>query len=202
MDEATRSRIFEPFFTTKQPGSGTGLGLSMVYGIVTRAGGSINVDSALGSGTTFTVRLPRAEHEAELSPDEPERGGETGAGERLLVVEDDAMVRAVAATILSRSGFEVVTAENGEEALELLETDSRFDLMISDLMMPTVGGLKLAAELEARGLDLPMIFTSGYAEGVSDRVPEGARRAFLPKPFSPEDLVAAVRGLLDVSLIP
>jgi two-component system cell cycle sensor histidine kinase/response regulator CckA len=130
----------------------------------------------------------------------PERRAETGTGERLLVVEDDAMVRSVAATILSRSGFDVVTAENGEEALELLEVDRGFDLMISDLMMPTVGGLKLAAELESRGLDLPTIFTSGYAEGVSDHFPEGAQRAFLPKPFSPEDLVAAVRGLLDASL--
>ena len=196
MDDQVRARIFDPFYTTKAPGEGTGLGLSTVYGIVTKVGGTIEVESERGGGTTFTVRFPRASALLDVLPVEPDAAA-PGAGERVLIVEDDDMVRGVSALILERAGYDVVTATNGQEALDLFDVAHPFDLMVTDLMMPTMTGIQLAEELGRRGVDLPVVYTSGYAEGVTDHTPEGANTAFLPKPFSGGDLSTAVRQLLD-----
>jgi two-component system, cell cycle sensor histidine kinase and response regulator CckA len=200
MDDATRARVFDPFYTTKRPGEGTGLGLSTVYGIVTRAGGSIDVRSELGAGTTFTITFPRA------TP-APAAGTTPGGGAdrrprphtgRVLVVEDDEMVRAVAAQSLIRAGYDVVATTNGEEALAAVESEAPFDLMVTDLMMPTITGVQLTAELEARGHSFPVLYTSGYPRAVTEEAPRGPRAEFLPKPFSSTELTTVVRRLLDV----
>ena len=198
MDGETRERVFDPFFTTKLPGEGTGLGLSTVYGIVTRTGGSIEVESEVDRGTTFRIRLPRA-HGLTRRPAAAASAPAslaTPAGGRVLVVEDDDMVRSVAAEALEQAGYEVVTTANGREALDAVEQDRDFDLVVTDLMMPLLTGVQLTAELEARGHGLPVIYTSGYPGGVTDEVPRGPRAEFLPKPFRSGELVSAVERLL------
>ena len=193
MDEHTRERIFDPFFTTKARGAGTGLGLSTVYGIVTGAGGTIQVASEPGRGTTFTILLPLVAGE-ELAEDvAAPRGLVQGAGERVLLVEDEAMVRSVAAEILTRAGYDTTAVGGGDEALQLIDRGERFDLLVSDFMMPKLTGLQLAEELRRRGLDLPIVYTSGYSAGTE----LDARSAFVAKPFSGEALTAAVRRQLD-----
>ncbi len=197
MDDHTRERIFNPFFTTKAPGEGTGLGLSTVYGIVTSGGGEIEVDSKLGAGTTFRLTFPRsADQVAEEAP--AARGLVRGSGERILLVEDEEMVRAVTAELLSRAGYSVVAANDGEEALRVLdEADRPFDLLFTDLMMPRMTGTELADRLHARGIDLPVVYSSGYAQNVlGDREPDD-RSVVLSKPFTGEALSAAVHDLLE-----
>jgi two-component system cell cycle sensor histidine kinase/response regulator CckA len=196
MDEATRMRAFDPFFTTKPPGQGTGLGLSTAYGMVTKAGGRISLDTAPGRGTTVTIRLPHAERAVE--PDEVGalRPLVPGAGERILVVEDDPMVRAVAAELLSVAGYEIHTAENGERALALFDAGESFDLIVSDLMMPRMTGPQMTAALRRRGHVLPTVYTSGYAD--ADELPpaDEPQTSFVAKPFSGEQVTSAVRDLL------
>jgi two-component system, cell cycle sensor histidine kinase and response regulator CckA len=197
MDEHTRSRIFDPFFTTKPRGEGTGLGLSTVYGIVKNAGGSIQVDSEVGRGTTFTITLP-AVHAPELvdEADRP-RGLARGMGERILLVEDEPMVRTVAAEILTRAGYATRSVADGEEALKLFDDGEEFDLLVSDFMMPKLTGLQLAEALRARGVDLPIVYTSGYSAGLELEATSDLRSAFVAKPFSGETLTEAVRRQLD-----
>jgi PAS domain S-box-containing protein len=195
MDDETRERIFEPFFTTKPPGAGTGLGLATVYGAVAEAGGDIAVESKVGRGTTFTIALPRTEQDVEGAPSGSTAGPVRGDGERILVVEDDPMVRAISTELLTRAGYEIDAAEDGLDAIRLLETGAEYDLVVSDVMMPRMTGLQLAEELERRGIDLPIVFTSGYTE----RHPVLAspdRSRFVAKPFSGEQVTAAVSELL------
>jgi two-component system, cell cycle sensor histidine kinase and response regulator CckA len=197
MDERTRERIFEPFFTTKARGEGTGLGLSTVYGIVIGAGGSIQVDSEPGLGTTFTILLPVAAA-GELAEDVPKpRGLVHGAGERVLLVEDEPMVRSVAAEILTRAGYATMAVGDGEEALQLIDEGERFDVLVSDFMMPKLNGLQLADELEARGVTMPIVYTSGYSAGLELQDRLIGHAGFVAKPFSGEALTAAVRRQLD-----
>ena len=196
MDEHTRERVFDPFFTTKPKGEGTGLGLSTVYGIVTKAGGRITVASAPGLGTTFTITLPHvaAEEEREIAP--APAAVDDGNGQRILLVEDDAMVRNVAAGMLGRAGYEIATAENGEDALRLFDEGNEYDLIVSDLIMPRMTGLQLTAALRARGHELPTVYTSGYAEAELAPDNELGESRFVAKPFSGEEVTAAVRDLL------
>jgi two-component system, cell cycle sensor histidine kinase and response regulator CckA len=200
MDEHTRERVFDPFFTTKAKGEGTGLGLSTVYGIVTKAGGRIAVTSTLGLGTAFTITLPHVapEKPAEtpVAPRQLDSSSSSGSGQRILLVEDDAMVRLVAATMLGRAGYEIATAENGEDALRLFDEGAEFDLIVSDLMMPRMTGLQLTAELRVRGHELPTVYTSGYADADIAPATDLGEARFVAKPFSGEQVVAAVRDLL------
>jgi len=196
MNEHTRERIFNPFFTTKAPGDGTGLGLSTVYRIVSSAGGEIGVESKLGAGTTFTVTFPRiADMTVERAPSPC--GPLRGSGQRILLVEDEEMVRAVTAEMLSRAGYTVLTANDGEDALRVLEEEEQsVDLLFTDLMMPRMSGTELAAHLRARGHDLPVIYSSGYPRDVLlDDQPDD-RTIVLSKPFTGEELSSAVHGLL------
>jgi CheY-like chemotaxis protein len=196
MDEHTRERIFNPFFTTKAPGEGTGLGLSTVYRIVSSAGGEIGVESKLGAGTTFTVTFPRiADMTVERTPSPC--GPLRGSGQRILLVEDEDKVRAVTAEMLSRAGYTVLTANDGEDALRVLEEEEQsFDLLFTDLMMPRMTGTELAAHLRARGQDLPVVYSSGYAQNVLVDGEPDDRSVVLSKPFSSEALSSAVHGLL------
>lgn len=192
-------KIFEPFFTTKEVGKGTGLGLSTVYGIVKQSGGYIFADSKPGEGTRFTIYLPV--HRAEGAAKAPARAAAAKPAElwgsgTVLIVEDEDMVRAVAERALSRQGYSVVTAEHGEAALDLLARIDKPDLLISDVVMPTMDGPTMVRHARARYPDLPILFMSGYAEEQLRKSIDLANVAFLPKPFSVQQLAEAVRAVL------
>ena len=192
-------KIFEPFFTTKEVGKGTGLGLSTVYGIVKQSGGFIFAESEMGQGTTFVLYLPvhKAEAPAAVAPVTPrERPAELWGSGTILLVEDEAMVRAVAERALTRHGYTVVTAGNGEEALECLEQNPPFDLLISDVVMPTMDGPTLVRHARKQFPELPILFMSGYAEEQLRKSIDIENVAFLPKPFSVQQLAEAARAAL------
>jgi two-component system cell cycle sensor histidine kinase/response regulator CckA len=212
-------KIFEPFFTTKDVGKGTGLGLSTVYGIVKQTGGFIYVDSELGKGTRFRIFLPR--HVPGIEEARPAEMPETespaiaaarpaaedvvrtatadltGQG-TILLVEDEEGLRALNARGLASRGYTVLQAGNGVEAIELLEKrGSSVDLVVSDVVMPEMDGPTLLKELRRRDPELKIIFVSGYAEDAFEKnLPERGQFAFLPKPFTLKQLVAAVKETL------
>ncbi|MBP2229329.1 two-component system cell cycle sensor histidine kinase/response regulator CckA [Azospirillum agricola] len=193
-------RIFEPFYTTKEVGSGTGLGLSTVYGIVRQTGGFVLVDSAVGEGTTFTILLPR--HQGEVRPvdtAEPrERRGSdlTGSGVILLVEDEDA-VRVFSARALRNKGYQVLEAKNGEAALQQIESDgARIDLLITDVVMPQMDGPTLARHVRRLRPEMRVIFISGYAEDRLGDVDGVDVAHFLPKPFSLKQLASKVKEVI------
>lgn len=192
-------KIWEPFFTTKEIGKGTGLGLSTVYGIVKQSEGYIFADSRPGEGATFTIYLPV--HAAPATPVRPARekpvAAAWGTG-TVLVVEDEDMVRAVAERALARQGYTVLTAPDGEAALELLETGVRPDLLVSDVVMPNMDGPTMARRVRERYPDLPILFMSGYAEEQLRKSIDLENVAFLPKPFTVQQLAEAARDALAV----
>jgi len=193
------AKIFEPFFTTKEVGKGTGLGLSTVYGIVKQSGGFIFADSELGEGASFTIYLPVHRAEAAPAPTKgkaAESAGELWGSGTVLLVEDEAMVRAVAERALTRHGYTVLTAENGEAALEILAAADKVDLMISDVVMPTMDGPTTVREARKTHPDLPILFISGYAEEQLRNSIDLERVAFLAKPFSVQKLAEAARDAL------
>jgi two-component system cell cycle sensor histidine kinase/response regulator CckA len=199
MDPATQAQIFEPFFTTKPVGHGTGLGLSTAYGIVKQSDGYIWVYSEPGRGTTFRVYLPQVEESGERVLWVAPRPAPRGRGERVLVVEDEALVRDFARRFLHAEGYETAEAEDGQEALTLLATDSTsFDLVLSDVVMPRMSGREFAGHLAELRPGLPVLFMSGYTNDEIMRrglLEPGA--PFLAKPFSPEALATKVREVLD-----
>jgi PAS domain S-box-containing protein len=201
MDSETAERIFEPFFTTKAHGRGTGLGLSTVYGIVQQSGGHIWVDTAPGRGSVFRVHLPRLE-EAVLESRVPvARGTDTGK-ESVLLVEDEPMVRNLVWQMLSSRGYQVLVAGTGEEALELIARHAeRVHLMVTDVVMPGIGGPELADRLAARDPEMRVLFISGHTDDgvLRHGVREGAT-AFLQKPFTLDVLARKVREVLDARL--
>ncbi len=199
MEQAVRERIFEPFFTTKPVGKGTGLGLAVVYGIVQQSGGYIEVESVQGEGTTFTIYLPAADDEVALPAPpvsrEREHARVTGA---ILLVEDDPAVRSVAARVLMAEGYAVHTAANGLEALQILQLDKpRIDLVVTDLVMPEMGGQDLVAQFSKLKHRPRALFMSGYTEDEMLRrgaLPPGT--SFMEKPFTPDALLRRVRAAL------
>jgi two-component system, cell cycle sensor histidine kinase and response regulator CckA len=200
MDDAIRQRVFDPFFTTKEKSGGTGLGLAMVYGTVQQSGGVIQVESEPGKGTLFVICFPPVQGEVE-APDRQPRGDfqTRGLSGRVLVVEDDPDVRAVAHKILARGGLEVRTAEDAETGIRFLEAEEgRIDLVLTDLVLPKMKGRELVDLVRDRWPGLPIIVMSGYAEGSP-----GARKdlplevAFIPKPFTPEALLRGVGEMLE-----
>ena len=195
-------KIFEPFFTTKEVGKGTGLGLSTVYGIVKQTGGFIFADSEVGKGTTFTIYLPvhTATPEAQAAEEVKSKEGvsDTWGHGTVLLVEDEAMVRAVAKRALERKGYEVLTANNGEEALEVIEgLEEPVDLLITDVVMPSMDGPTLVGHARQLYPDLKIIFISGYAEEQLRRSIDVPDVSFLPKPFSVQELAEAVREVIN-----
>jgi two-component system cell cycle sensor histidine kinase/response regulator CckA len=201
-------KIFEPFFSTKEVGKGTGLGLSTVYGIVKQTGGFVYVDSEPGKGTSFRIFLPRHHPEPEVASDAAAANGAakdhpaepkartdlTGQG-TILLVEDEEGLRSLNARGLRSRGYSVIEASNGVEALEALEEkDGAVDLVVSDVVMPEMDGPTLLKTMRGKNPDLKIIFVSGYAEDAFEKsLPENQQFAFLPKPFTLSQLVAAVK---------
>ena len=198
MSRETQTRAFEPFFTTKEKGKGTGLGLSTVYGIVKQSGGSIWMYSEQGRGTTFKIYLPRVDALADDNVVAPVLNG-LGGHETILLVEDEDSVREVASRILQRQGYSVVEARNGKEALrEFGERGREFDLIITDIVMPEMGGLELAQRVREWAPAARILFTSGYTEDAALRrsfLEPGAE--FIEKPFTPARLAERARQVLD-----
>ncbi|HWT91760.1 MAG TPA: PAS domain S-box protein [Solirubrobacteraceae bacterium] len=197
MSDETRSRAFEPFFSTKPSGVGTGLGLATVYGIVTAFGGHVGIYSSPGSGTSVRVHLPAvagtAPERAEAAPAEPERGH----GERVLVVEDEAGVRAAAIRILRGGGYDVLEAEDGTAALGLLGgAEEPVDLLLTDVIMPGMSGSELAATVRERHPDVAVVFMSGYTDDVLLGRGIESDDGFVDKPFTAAQLLDAVRDAL------
>jgi two-component system cell cycle sensor histidine kinase/response regulator CckA len=195
------SKIFEPFFTTKEVGKGTGLGLSTVYGIVKQSGGFIFAESQLRKGTSFTIYLPvhrarPSEAPAKAKGKAKERPSELWGTGTVLLVEDEAMVRAVAERALTRQGYTVLVAENGEEALEILGREGKVDLLISDVVMPTMDGPTTVREARKMHPELPILFISGYAEEQLRKSIDIPNVSFLAKPFSVQQLAETVRDVL------
>lgn len=204
MDTEVRGRIFEPFFSTKGPGKGTGLGLSTVYGIVKQSGGNIWVYSERGTGSTFKIYLPRVDAATE---DESARGGWGAAPrgtETLLLAEDEAQVRQIARQILETLGYVVLTAENGAEALSVAqEYQHDIDLMVTDVVMPVMGGRELVENLAKLRPETAVIYMSGYTDDAIVRhglMDEGL--AFIQKPFTADALARKVRSVLDERKVP
>ncbi|HEX5724364.1 MAG TPA: PAS domain S-box protein [Longimicrobiaceae bacterium] len=200
MDAETAERAFEPFFTTKPSGRGTGLGLSTVYGIVKQSGGYIWIDSAPEVGTTVRIYLPPAEVE---EPAEAERvptpAPPPGGAETLLLVEDEDTVRVLARRVLERSGYTVLEARDGAQALVVASLHrGPLHLLLTDVVMPNLGGRELARRIRAERPELPVLFISGYAEeAVKGHGVLEPGTAFLEKPFTAEVLAARVRQVLD-----
>jgi PAS domain S-box-containing protein len=185
--------VFEPFFTTKPPGEGTGLGLATVYGVVKQSGGFIWMDSLQGQGTRVTILLPPVEAVVPEPMTAPPPGSDSAV---VLLVEDEDAVRELLVTVLERAGFEVHAASTAEEALEV-ERRRRFDVLLTDVLLPHVTGPELAREIRRRAPHMRVLFMSGYAGDTLDAAESGGPRAFIQKPFSSRALVARVRELLD-----
>lgn len=199
IDSRIIDRNFDPFFTTKPAGKGTGLGLSTVYGIVKQAGGHVFVESGPGAGSTFEIVLPHAAGEvaAPVPLDEPRR--EPTGDETLLVVEDDTRVRSLVRRALQLAGFRVIEAADGDQAIAAFQQENgAIDLLLTDVVMPRMGGRQLAARLRTTRPDLKVLFMSGYAENEMARhgiLQPGAD--FIEKPFEPRELQRRVRQVLD-----
>ncbi|MBI5836273.1 MAG: PAS domain S-box protein [Candidatus Eisenbacteria bacterium] len=197
MDPATLEHMFEPFFTTRGPGQGTGLGASTVFGIVEQSGGTLEVESAPGRGTTVTVYLPRCP-----DPVEPGRGGGdaavAGGSETILLAEDEEQVRHLAAAVLREAGYAVIESADGDEAFARAAEGLRIDAVVSDVVMPGTGGPELVRRLRASRPGLRALYVSGYsADAVVQGWEPGPGTRALQKPFHTEALVRAVRELLD-----
>jgi len=199
MDEETQKHIFEPFFTTKEIGKGTGLGLSTVYGIVKQSGGNIWVYSEANRGTTFKIYFPQVEGEVESQLKADEATPLPTGNETILLVEDEAMVRALTRECLRVCGYAVLEAPNGEEALDIFKQhEGRIHLLLTDVVMPLMGGRELAELVTAISADIPVLYISGFTDhaivhrGVLDPGTE-----FLEKPFTLNALARKVRRVLD-----
>ncbi len=204
MSAELQTRIFEPFFTTKPPGQGSGLGLSAAYGIVQQHGGTITVTSALGAGTTFHITLP-----ATTAPTEPANttapvaSAPSATGERVLVVEDDAVFALLMRRLLASLGYDVMLAGSVQEAMQHLATTPKpVDVVITDVIMPGGSGLELAGQLAVSHPQVPVLFMSGYTAEQLERTGRGVRSslALLEKPFTQEQLGRAVRDALAARL--
>ncbi|WP_188262399.1 hybrid sensor histidine kinase/response regulator [Azospirillum tabaci] len=216
IDQAVVDRIFEPFFTTKEPGAGTGLGLALVYSTVARAGGDVEVDTELGRGTVFTLRFPAEDAAEEREADAPglddpllldaeddEMEGLSMAA-TVLLVEDEAQVRDFIRLTLEDLGMRVVCAADGTEALRAYaDHGGAFDLLVTDLVMPQVGGASVARALRRENPDLPAVLMSGYPpetesldDLLADPMADGRRIVFLRKPINPDELADTIHALL------
>jgi PAS domain S-box-containing protein len=199
MDRETLARVFEPFFTNKERGKGTGLGLAMVHGIVQQNGGQVFVQSVLGNGTTFEIYLPRTEGEPDGAEEKPASAPRAAGAETLLLVEDEAPVRALVLELLASQGYTVLEAAHGEQALAVASRHAGpIHLLVTDVVMPGMSGGELASRFVRLRPGVRVLYISGYSDdaivrcGVSQ-----ADTAFLQKPFSYESFIAKVREVLD-----
>jgi PAS domain S-box-containing protein len=198
----TREHIFEPFFTTKEVGKGTGLGLATVYGIVKQSGGYIWVDSELEKGTTFKIYLPRIDENFDTEKKSDIREEMASGMEKILLVEDEQMVRNLSRQILENCGYTIIEASNGAEAFEMCSrSDYEIDLLLTDVVMPKMGGRELAEKLAETHPQMKVLFTSGYTDDSVVRhgvIEEGTN--FIQKPYTPTGLAFKVRSILDAKI--
>jgi CheY-like chemotaxis protein len=198
MTPEVRARIFEPFFTTKEFGQGTGLGLAMVFGIVKAHSGWIRVEATPGQGSLFQIFLPAVETLCLAATDvvrPPIRGGH----ESILIVDDEEMIRKLARAVLERWGFHVLTAADGEEAIAIYrEKGNEIDLILLDYTMPRLNGLEVLRHLQRLNPSVRVIFSSGHTqESDMEQLLTAGARAFVAKPYKPENLVERIRQVLD-----
>ena len=195
MSEGTRQRIFEPFFTTKAMGSGTGLGLSVVYGVVTQAGGTVQVESALGQGTTMRIALPLAVGTPGASVTVP--SGVAGSVAGVLLVDDDLAVRTTTRRLLERHGWRVLEAEDGEAALALFTAHrDQIAIVLTDVRMPIMDGVQLAHHIRRVAADFPIVFFSGYDELEQQALGSIASVPLIAKPFGTSELLSVLTATL------
>jgi CheY-like chemotaxis protein len=192
MPSDVMERAFEPFFTTKEVGKGTGLGLSQIHGFAAQAGGRAEIMSREGEGTTVTIILP-ATAKLAVENEEGASASTVREGTRVLLVEDNAQVRAFAEGLLRDLGCDVISAESGERALQILKTET-FDLMLSDVVMPGMSGLALARQVRKTRPGLPVLLATGYSDEIRNT---GSEFAVIAKPFGIGDLSAAIAIALD-----
>lgn len=197
MDIETQARIFEPFFTTKEEGKGTGLGLATVYGTIQQAGGFITVQSQLGQGATFHVHLPQIEA-TEVGESRPLATASARGSETILLVEDQDQLRSLISEVLRENGYVVLEARHGKDAIDLSRNCKEpIHLMITDLVMPKMGGRELAETLAPAHPDMKVLYMSGYANNaISQQEISSSSLAFIPKPFAPNTLAQKVREIL------
>jgi len=204
MDEETRSRIFEPFFTTKEKGKGTGLGLSTVYGIVKQSGGNVIVHSEPEQGTVFTIYLPKSDEK--VMSDEPahQRRESFRGSETILVVEDEQSLRKLISRVLKAGGYKVLQAQHGNEALHISkEYKKPIAILVTDVVMPKIGGRELAQCLEESRPEMKVLYISGYTDDTV--IHQGVLKEgmpFIQKPFTAQVLLKKVRGILDRKISP
>jgi CheY-like chemotaxis protein len=198
MDAETRFHIFEPFYATKNPGEGTGLGLSTVYGIVKQSGGDINVESIEGKGTTFRIYMPRIQEATEESDIGTSDPIEQTRPATILVVEDETALRRLICFSLEKRKHTVLEAKDGVEAVEIFRQHAaQIQLIVTDLMMPRMDGLELKQHVAALRPDVKFLFMSGYAEHIVEQHRASLEDcAFLEKPFLPKELADKISGLL------
>ncbi|MDE3198375.1 MAG: response regulator, partial [Acidobacteriota bacterium] len=195
MDAATQSRLFEPFFTTKSPGKSTGLGLSIVYGIVTQSGGDISVYSQPGHGTIFEIYLPKSK-EQELTARRPPRGPR--GTETILVADDEDGVRKLVHAVLATSGYTVYEAPDGREALTIYQANpGRFQMVLTDVVMPRLSGFELGDRIAEIDSAQKVLYMTGFRDPPVSAGDQERPRTFLPKPFTPDVLLTRVREVLD-----
>jgi two-component system cell cycle sensor histidine kinase/response regulator CckA len=197
MTEEVQAHLFEPFFTTKEPGRGTGLGLAQVYGIIRQHQGYIGVETEVGEGTTFRIYLPLSRAEADIVKDE---GSTTpwGQGETILLVEDNEKLREVGHSLLESLGYRVLAAANGREALEVYEAEEKVDVVITDLVMPEMGGKELVQELRKSRPAIKALAITGYImEKAARQLREEGFLDVVYKPFDVKTLAQVVHRALD-----
>jgi CheY-like chemotaxis protein len=198
IDDRIREPLFEPFYTTKEPGYGTGLGLATVYGIVKQSGGSIAVESESGRGTTFKVLLPSAVRAGESAAESVSAPPVLGGSETILLVEDQPEVRSVAQETLTRHGYTVIAAANADEALAAALRHPTIHLLLTDVVMPGIGGPELARRVQTVRPELPVLFMSGHAAGsIEQQRTLDQRSPLIEKPFAAATLLRKVRDVLD-----
>jgi two-component system cell cycle sensor histidine kinase/response regulator CckA len=198
MSREVLENAFEPFFTTKSPGKGSGLGLATVHGIVTASGGFVLVESSPGKGSSFSIYLPLASEAAARQARSQGTRSLPGGSETILVAEDEAAVRRLVEKVLKAAGYQVTVAANGHEAVALAGAMPKIDLLFTDVVMPGMSGVQLAATMTAERPSLRVVFASGYAGRELDREgEEPARIPYLPKPYTQEALLARIREALD-----
>jgi CheY-like chemotaxis protein len=198
MSEEVKARIFEAFFTTKPAGKGTGLGLATCQSIVSRWRGRITVDSELGVGTRFEVFLPCVKGSVGAAADPGPAGSLPRGSETILVVEDEPGLRELAASVLEKQGYSILKAGNGQEALKIVRGrhGQPVDLVLTDMVMPEMGGKMMAEWLQATNPEIKILFTSGYTDcGLDGALDAGIE--FLPKPYTPLILVRKTREVID-----
>jgi len=198
-----RDHIFDPFFTTKESAKGTGLGLALCHGIIEQSSGHIDVDSEMGKGTRFTIYMPRVTDEASVGQTTNKTVPRPTGSETVLVVEDEPLVLTTAVRVLTEQGYSVLQATNGEEGLHVANQHSEgpIDLLLTDSIMPQMGGVELARKLRSLRPGIKVLMTSGYADYASGAGTSDSGFAFIQKPLSPDSLAHKVREVLEFQAV-